>query len=810
MGKKSNKKRAANGAEGQSEAAEASEAENGPLLTHSDVIETPKEEDLILAAADVDSGAKTTNGTSSGSETPKNGNLTVSGLEDATLAADNASIKSTDGLLDATNDDLDNLALNPPENTEVGDLKIPTEQELNPDLSRFMTACQLGDIDRVKEYISSGKLAANDRFSDGITGLHWACINNRLSLVKYLVENPHSKADPNALGGDLKASPLHWACRNGLVYIVDYLLKNSDADPSLVDSQSYNALHLAVHSSNIPLVIYLLYTCTDSLATKTLYVDEPDSFNRTCLHWAAYQGDLMSVNALLKFGADVNKVDNSLFVPLHWSFMKGYKSVMKALVEADSDIDAKNDQGKNSFDVAKDMNCHGTWIKVLHEAGRDPKKNWAPKTPFLKPKTAKIITFLTPYAALPALFEICSFSSGYAIPRLFAGVGVFAASLYIIQKVVIPTYLLDDKPLPKSPLLAGIFSGTAFWSIVVTVFRLLPVTIFKNFFALMTLIGLICIFMWSFFKAMFINPGFVPTPSDNSVVLGQINDLIKEGKFDTDNFCVNSFVRIPLRSRYSRFNKKLVARFDHYCPWVYNEIGVRNHKLFMAFVYSLFFAIIYFTYLSIRYFDAMEERSGFDSDDESQVCSFLSDELCIGYKFHHFHFNLLVWNIFQFVWIISLVLVQTFQILRGVTTWEFSMLNNKVQSLSNHSTVPRDFSGNLPVAPPANTRHRHGGGLATCTKLIGLDQLFLTAKLAVQSLLNMSSGHPHETPLDSLNIPTDYGLKQNMLDFWFLGEVSYQTLFYLPIEGENNLNGQVVDYYKLYEYPPKISGEQAV
>ncbi len=41
----------------------------------------------------------------------------------------------------------------------------------------------------------------------------------------------------------------------------------------------------------------------------------------------------MSVNALLRFGADASKVDNTLFLPLHWAFMKGYKSVLKTLLK---------------------------------------------------------------------------------------------------------------------------------------------------------------------------------------------------------------------------------------------------------------------------------------------------------------------------------------------------------------------------------------------------------------------------------------------------------------------------------------------
>lgn len=111
----------------------------------------------------------------------------------------------------------------------------------------------------------------------------------------------------------------------------------------------------------------------------------------------------------------------------------------------------------------------------------------------------------------------------------------------------------------------------------------------------------IYLFVWSFFKAMFINPGYVPVPSDNSVTLDQVKDLIKIGRFDTDNFCVNTFVRKPLRSKYSRFNKKLIARFDHYCPWVYNDIGVRNHKLFVVFVYSLNLAVLLLHIYQLNY-----------------------------------------------------------------------------------------------------------------------------------------------------------------------------------------------------------------
>ncbi|CCG20572.1 Akr1 protein [Candida orthopsilosis Co 90-125] len=703
------------------------------------------------------------------------------------------SLKSTDAVVDKLESGLDN--------SSIHEAPKPSEQDLNPDLAKFMQGCQEGSLDLVKELVESGSIKVNDTFSDGISGLHWACINNRLTLVKYLVVRG---ADPNLYGGELRATPLHWACRNGLVYIVQYLISNTSADPSLRDLQTYNALHLAVHSSNITLVVYLLLSCCDQNSKKKLYIDEPDGSNRTALHWASYQNDVFTVNALLKFGADVSKTDDSLFIPLHWCFMRGHKNVMKALVESGSDIFFKNDSGKDSFDIARDMNCLNAWRKVLIESGLDPKNNWAPKVRWVSPKVGKVLTYLAPFVLLPISLNICNTSQGLAFPKLVLAFASFAFGIFVINKTIIPTYLIDNKPLPKSPILAGIFSATAFWCIIIWIFKVLPATLFSNFFANLFMGIFIAVFVWSFFKAMFINPGFVPTPTDNVVILSQVEDLLGCGKFDTDHFCVNSFVRKPIRSRYSRHNKKLVARFDHYCPWVYNEIGVRNHKLFITFVYALNLAILLFTYLTIQYFD--KSKDSFDSDDEdnqSLFCRLIDDDLCYGYKNNQFHFNLLVWCWLQYIWIFFLCLVQTFQILRGLTTWEFSSLNSKIYNpRSNHSTVPEEVADSLTQPSRSDRKHNE---LQTCLNLLGIDQFVMTIKMTIASVFNRNRTASVD-PLH-IDIPTDYGLKQNWLDFWIIGEPNWRNVFYLPIEGENNLNGEVVDYYKLYEYPPKSSSQ---
>lgn len=690
-----------------------------------------------------------------------------------------------------------------------------TEPEQDPTWLAFASACQSGDLVKVKEMISSGEVSATSTSEDGITGLHWAAINNRLSVVKYLVENEHSRADVNRLGGKLAASPLHWACRGGLVYVVDYLLSNTDADPSLKDSQNYNALHLAILSSNITLITYVILRCV--VGDKSIYIDDADLINCTPLHWAAYQGDILSVNILLKYGADVSKVDKNLMTPLHWAFIRGSKHVLAALEEAGSDIFAKNDTGKDSFAVSKDMNCEATWQKVLEEADRNPKRNWEKRTHLIPAKTLKIVTFLTPYILLPIVFHICSFGKGYAIPKLFFSILIVVAAVFLLQKFAFPVYMPKEPSAFQSPLLSGIFSGTAFWCFVTFFFAILPKVLFKRFFTCLVLIAAIGLITYCFYKSATLNPGNVPIPTDTNLIFQEIKELIAFGNFDTQHFCINTFIRKPLRSKYSRVNKHLVARFDHYCPWVYNEVGVRNHKVFITFVYSLVIGIFLYINVAKKYFDVYAEVLGYDSDLED-LCLFLSDKMCLGFSNNHFIFNLSVWSGIQCIWVLFLAVTQTFQILKGLTTVEFSKLNKSISSPSHtHSTVPRDFQSEgstdaNTAPPPAPSSHDHArkDGFLFCMKLLGLDQFFMTIKVALLSLF-VQTTHSHQySSIESLDIPTDFGWKQNWLDFWFIGETHWRNLYYLPIEGENNLNGNVVDYYKLYNYPAKHTGLNAV
>ncbi|CEP23595.1 AKR1 [Cyberlindnera jadinii] len=647
-------------------------------------------------------------------------------------------------------------------------------------IRKYIEACQQGDYVTVEEMVGSHVIdPAQDVDPSGVSGLHWAAINNRLKLVKFLVDNG---APIDREGGEISATPLHWACREGLVYIVDFLLKNG-ADPSKTDSQGFNALHLAVHSSNIMLVIYILVSCTD------IPVDCPDPNGRTPLHWAAYQGDSLSVDSILKFQGNVRSVDCQGFTPLHWALIRGQKDCLFRLIEEGSDLHAQTNDHKTCFDVAADMNTTPLLKEALFKAGYQQDGTQLKR--YFDPKWAKVITFFYPYLILGLLFEVIGKS--HVLISLLSCLVILLFSQKALQKFLFPSYIRSTHPFLGSPLLSGVFSGSVFWAIVVWMTTLLPMTLYKapltNFIFLISASATV----YFFTRAMFKNPGVIEPLSSPTDIKEGIDELLKTGNYDASHFCINTFNRKPLRSKYSQFSKRLIARFDHTCPWVYNDIGLRNHKLFLFFVLSLEIAIATCVILILEMFDQLE--------DDDLTCAFLDDELCAGLTYTPFTFAFGCWSAFQFMWLSFLVFSQLFQISKGVTTVELSALTRQKQDAgSNYSSVPLELSG---TEANVSSARADKTCLTTFCLLTGIDQFVIAVKETL--------GFRHQGR--SYRIDTDYGLRQNCVDFWFASgddTLKLRNLWKTPVQGEANLNGVTVDYFKLFELPPSKPAYESV
>ncbi|SMN22268.1 similar to Saccharomyces cerevisiae YDR264C AKR1 Palmitoyl transferase involved in protein palmitoylation [Maudiozyma saulgeensis] len=735
----------------------------------------------------------------------------------------------------------DNMSNN---NEQDGQEILDDPNVTNPVLDEYQQACQSGDIVTVKRLIESGAIDIHQDFDpvEKVSGLHWAAINNRLSIVKYLVTQG---AEVNCQAEKLHSTPLHWAARYGYVYIVDYLI-TFGADISLADDQGFNLLHLAVNSSNIMLVTYVLFFVVNK---GLLDINIQDPNGRTALLWASYQGDSLTVALLLKFGANINLQDTGGFTALHWGVVKGQLHVIRYLIRAGGDFFQKTNDGKDCFIISNELNTSYSLKRALKSCGF--KDNGYPTFKlFSDPSYAKFTIFITPLLLIgiisnlfcvtnPIVWLLVSMILGFSINQIFER---FILSSFIDSSSDVLDPLVEYN-IARSPLMAGIFFGSLFWVSIVSIFLIIPNTLkFGSYVSCLLILIILIISYITFFKLINSDPGVKPSIRDQpETIRDTILELMKVGQFDTEHFCIETWVRKPLRSKYSKFSKGLVSRFDHFCPWVYNDIGLHNHKLFMFFIIAVEFGIIIFAYLIFQNFKMVKsniiEKFKNSSDNSLNEKCFIIGEnsLCYGYHYDKFSFIILIWSLLQGSWILFLLIMQSFQVTKGVTSYEFTRFARMAKhsmgpSTHNHdvetgrgldetfNTTPDDMksqdsnietieeedvsNNDLRMLNSNNNKSIFG----LCYKLFGLTQICRVMKETLGYDPNVSNYNFNFKNARRIQIPTNYGMRQNIIDFWLTsdkGAPIWERLFYSPTGSHALLNGKDVDYFTLYELPSK-------
>jgi len=69
---------------------------------------------------------------------------------------------------------------------------------------------------------------------------------------------------------------------------------------------------------------------------------------------------------------------------------------------------------------------------------------------------------------------------------------------------------------------------------------------------------------------------------------------LKEEHFFIPRWCKFCQHWKPPRSHHCREFNRCVLKLDHYCPWVYNAVGYRNHKFFILFLLYSSLCLTYF------------------------------------------------------------------------------------------------------------------------------------------------------------------------------------------------------------------------
>lgn len=190
------------------------------------------------------------------------------------------------------------------------------------------------------------------------------------------------------------------------------------------------------------------------------------------------------------------------------------------------------------------------------------------------------------------------------------------------------------------------------------------------------------------------------------------------------------------------------------------------------------------------------------------TCNIVKELICDIITRDLFTVLLTIWASLQLTWVTMLLIVQTVQISRAITTFE------NMRGHDHHSShaaeifaasvtagsTSMDGAQLLPggAGPPADTHrghagHHHGhksGCFTQWKKLLGLDNFVATAQGSLSGRGSLRKRNPFSR-----------GIITNCKDFW-LDPAPY---FGKRQSGAGMLGGQVVDYARMYETPLRMS-----
>jgi palmitoyltransferase len=506
-------------------------------------------------------------------------------------------------------------------------------------------------------------LLREQRDRDGHTALHWAALEGRRQTAQLLLD-AGAEVDARSRGDDQRGqTPLMWAAVGGHTATAQ-LLVAAGADPLAIDARGYASIVHATQYGFLDLVHWFttlvvkerqgsvaeLGTAQHKEAERTPDVKDTktplletirDREQHTLLHWAAYREHLNLVQYLLiVHGMDPNACDASGMTPLHRAMQRNHFRITRALLRRGASPSVRSRAGVLPHELARDRG-HVRLSEYVHEwlrLNREPDPFSAVGTRALtreihtdQPSSRagwqqRILHCIEQLRALlvkrfPGLYPLSEFVRAHLIYG-HRGLRLHGLVYFYYYLMVASTSVLYRWFWFYYEGLHAKF----FWmlNIMLVINAVASVlTTYRDPGSLAQISPMLLVKAIPEHErkpeaaervAALCRQPSAGTDRDARALILTLFETLAEPRLIERYFCFSCLNVRPPRAKHCVMLDQCIARYDHYCPWMNNTIGAKNHRAFLIWLWSLLWLETSYTYMLVRavFFDPAFEYSVYE------------------------------------------------------------------------------------------------------------------------------------------------------------------------------------------------------